>query len=419
VSRAGNTPQHDRPAHQIRGSARTWRNLLLSLFVIVFLLGLGTELVLRAIYVPENLGTVIRFDRMTGWSLEPLASIRSVDYQHDLDYPIHINSVGLREREISIEKPKGVRRILVMGDTEVWGTGLESQWRYSDFLGRALDGGVEVINAGIPDWGTDQELIHFETLGRRLDPDLVILQVKLTDDVINNMLDHIFFGASPKPRFVIEADTLKLVGAPLEPPVRTNGFSVRKLLKKSRTLLFIKRRLDARRYKRTAAKPSFSRGFDTRLAKDYSFWSVYEKTYDEEFERAWEVTEAILLRFERRCEEIGSELIVFEFPERLAVDEPWRSEVMLHVGVDSTRLDFGRPHKRLAEFCARHGIEYYYPIEAFESEFREGTHLFGKNNFPNKYGNGLTARVLLGVLTSRHNFRAHVSNNDLVYMTSE
>jgi hypothetical protein len=412
VSRAGNTPWHDRPTHGIRG--KTLRRFLLRLCVIVLVAGLGTELVLRAVYVPENLGTVIRFDHMTGWSLEPRAGIRNVDYQNGLDYPIHINSIGLREREISIEKPPGVRRILVMGDTEVWGTGLESRWRFSDFLGRALDDDVEVVNAGVPDWGTDQELTLFERLGRRLDPDVVILQVKLTNDVLNNMLDHIPLGTSPKPRFVIDGDTLRLTGAPLEPPARTNGFSVRKFLKKSRTLLFIKRRLDAQRYKRTAGTPSFSREFDPRLAGDYSYWSVYEKTYDDGFERAW-----VLLRFQRRCREIGVELVIFDFPERLGVDEHWRSDVMRRVGVDSTALDFGRPHARLAEFCVRHGIEYYYPIEAFESEFRKGTRLFGTNNFPNKYGNGLAARVLLDVLASRHHFRAHVSDSDLAYMTSE
>ncbi|MCK4775175.1 MAG: hypothetical protein KAT30_10335, partial [Candidatus Krumholzibacteria bacterium] len=98
------------------GAAATNLILTVAAFTTVFL---TAEIAVRVLYHPENLGTVIQFDPYLGWSLEPNSTLRSVDHQHDLDYLIHINSLGMREQETPLRKPEGTKRILILGDSGV------------------------------------------------------------------------------------------------------------------------------------------------------------------------------------------------------------------------------------------------------------------------------------------------------------
>ena len=146
-----------------RGSKRSFgasvgHGLLLS---VVSLIGVFViaEAVTRIVYHPPNLGRVIHFDENLGWSLKPNSRLRSVDYMRDFDYVIDVNSFGMREREFSWEKEPSKTRVLVIGDSFTFGTGIDAKWRFSDIMNRALEGEAEVLNASVPGWGTDQELI--------------------------------------------------------------------------------------------------------------------------------------------------------------------------------------------------------------------------------------------------------------------
>jgi len=96
--------------------------------------------------------------------------------------------------EVVREKKPGTKRILIIGDSIAFGTGVDAEWRFSDFLSRALGDDVEVINAGVCGWGTDQELLYYEKAGKDLDADIVILTFTMANDVLNNMLDHLFLA---------------------------------------------------------------------------------------------------------------------------------------------------------------------------------------------------------------------------------
>src|SRR6188508_2423085 len=114
-----------------RSSGRANAVLLLVTLVSLFL---AAEITLRLFYHPEFLGSVIRYDAALGWSLVPSTSLVSVDSQRDFHYRIDVNSFGLRDREIGVEKPAGVRRVLVLGDSFVFGVGLRNEERFSDML---------------------------------------------------------------------------------------------------------------------------------------------------------------------------------------------------------------------------------------------------------------------------------------------
>ena len=75
------------------------------------------------------------------------------------------------------ERPPGVRRILLFGDSFAEGWGVERDEMLSARLQSCLrEGGeqVEVLNFGVAGYGTDQAYLAFQKLGKRFQPDLVI-----------------------------------------------------------------------------------------------------------------------------------------------------------------------------------------------------------------------------------------------------
>ena len=86
------------------------------------------------------------------------------------------NSHGQRDSERTLEKPDGVRRVLLLGDSVVEGYGL----RESETISRRLedlydDGSTEVLNFGVSAYCTLAEIELLEVKGLRFDPDVVVL----------------------------------------------------------------------------------------------------------------------------------------------------------------------------------------------------------------------------------------------------
>ena len=86
------------------------------------------------------------------------------------------NSHGQRDMERTLQKPDGVRRVLLFGDSVVEGYGL----RESETISRQLealygDGSTEVLNFGVSAYCTLAEVELLEVKGLRFDPDVVVL----------------------------------------------------------------------------------------------------------------------------------------------------------------------------------------------------------------------------------------------------
>jgi lysophospholipase L1-like esterase len=103
--------------------------------------------------------------------------------------PVESNSLGLRDREFSPSKEPGVYRILVLGDSMTFGWGTRAEDTYAKRLEGMLNETAahsdrrrfEVINAGVGNYNTAQEVAYFKERGMRLDPDMVILGFYLND----------------------------------------------------------------------------------------------------------------------------------------------------------------------------------------------------------------------------------------------
>ncbi len=151
------------------------------------------------------------YDEILGWRNIPGWSAATHERR------LTINSLGMRDREYERDKPEGVFRILVLGDSFAWGYGVSDEEVFTERLEAALvaEGArVEIWNAAVSGWGTDQQLLFLEREGFDYAPDLVALAFFLYNDP-DNIRHSVQYGLQ-KPLF---ADTnLTLTNVPVPKP---------------------------------------------------------------------------------------------------------------------------------------------------------------------------------------------------------
>ena len=159
----------------IRDYVRDWRNRLAN----------------EPIYLQEpgheRTGHRYLFDAKLGWRNIPDWSATTNGRR------LTINSKGLRDREHSYDKPKGTKRILVLGDSFAWGYGVADHEIFTKRLQHLLrqkpispTDRYEVINTGVSGWGTDQEYLFLQQEGFEYSPDVVVVAFFIVNDIQNN-----------------------------------------------------------------------------------------------------------------------------------------------------------------------------------------------------------------------------------------
>ena len=138
------------------------------------------------------------------------------------------NGKGNRGEDVPFDKPAGVRRVVVIGDSQAWGYGVGDADTIPARLALRLNEGgaarYQVVNLGVGGYGTDQAVLKFLAQGRRYAPDVVVLTVFKNDPVEN---EHTVAWGVEKPRFYIEDGRLCLGNVP---PFRAPGWPNNRLL---------------------------------------------------------------------------------------------------------------------------------------------------------------------------------------------
>jgi hypothetical protein len=106
----------------------------------------------------------------------------------------HMNSAGFRDREHTIEKPPGVYRILILGDSMVEALQVPYEKSFPYLLEQKLNAmnstaQFEVISMGVSGWGTSNEYLALNYYGLQYQPDMVILAFTTANDLRDNSYD--------------------------------------------------------------------------------------------------------------------------------------------------------------------------------------------------------------------------------------
>ena len=123
---------------------------------------------------PEEIRLPYDHDREIGWFPVP-GKVTATG--------IRINSIGLRDIELA--PSAGKPTIMFVGDSFVYGAGVQTDERFTEKL-RAQLPDARIVNAGVAAYGTDQELLMLRRLWPKIEPNVVVLIVCVDNDHDDN-----------------------------------------------------------------------------------------------------------------------------------------------------------------------------------------------------------------------------------------
>jgi lysophospholipase L1-like esterase len=179
---------------------------------------LAAELAVRTAFpnwAPRSarMTTFWKYDARYGWVHVPNMTGRFASEGFDIE--VRINSKGFRGREIPYARSGTSRRVLMLGDSHVWGFGVDEERSFVRLLANRVPD-LEIVNLGVSGYSTDQELLLYQDEGYRYGADVVVLVVAHNDLRANTRtIESAVYG---KPRFLLNGDELVLDNHPVPRP---------------------------------------------------------------------------------------------------------------------------------------------------------------------------------------------------------
>ena len=282
-----------------------------------------------------------------GWFFFPNNEFIFTSRRDEFRVRVKINSKGLRDREYPYEKGEGVFRILVLGDSfsAALQVPLEEIWH--EIVERRLNGPartdtkVEIINAGVPGWGTGQQLLYYRYEGYKYNPDLILLQFYLNDISDNDATIQEERPKLGKPFFVLNGEQLELQNFPY------------------------RRRV-------SSASPQWRYFFAPLVDKLYRvFFSDREMrqvphqllylaaNYPPQDQTRWRLTTRLIKELNTEATQHGARLAVLYIPERRQVHpQIWDETLIRYPKAREVVWDLDKPNRSLGKFLEQEGISY-------------------------------------------------------------
>ena len=330
-------------------------------------------------------------DPETGWIQKPNINDRFVFHEFNTTVDFKTNMDGLLPIHAKREKKKGTLRIMIFGDSTVVGRSIPEKDRIhvqlEEILRRRGDN-VEVINAGVQGYSTDQELLLARRMIPLYKPDIVLLCVCVNDFAANSLrTDH----GHAKPMFIMEEG--KLSG--LIPPEPSNFRIVRKGYSRLSPLILIQH---SALYGYFRPNIFVLRARYQFLFRDQMMMGLPDDFYynPSALNRLdFDLFEALLLEFNRNCKESGAKFVYYLNPHPIEVWNPYIVSVENRLGLQPGSVDRYTIDRRLRRISEENKIKYLSFIEYFiKNQSRGPFHLLPRDPHCNPRGYELTAEAL-------------------------
>jgi SGNH hydrolase-like domain, acetyltransferase AlgX len=359
---------------------------------------LDVALRLRAPLCTESFG-LFRPDPWVGWTHEPGVRTRLQDcLQVRPEFVTHVETDenGLRDVPRTTTRRAGTVRVLVLGDSFTEGVQVERDEtfvaRLEALLGERSNAPIEVINAGVAGYGTDNEVLAFEHGLWRFDVDLVLLALSTGNDVYENsrqlITDGVLLTYPDKPYFVRGASGLELEHYPVPPEIAhgsaVGAWSERALASSPLLRLLGWRQVPFRRDVRLiGGRPDAPRSLlEQYLVQDLPDWA-----------EAYALTEALVGRLAAAVARQGARFAIVLVPDKMAVVPGLLDTTFGLTTFRGQAHDALRPHRELNALLERAGVVHLSLLDAFRA--RAAAHgtptFFTRDSHWNAAGHALAA----------------------------
>jgi len=288
----------------------------------------------------------------------------------DLGYKLNpateaVNSLGIRHDEIALEKPEGLFRLIVLGDSVAWDKfGFVSEIRAN--FDEVYKGPLEVVNAAIPGYTTFQERTLLERDLLPLTPDLVVLQYCVNDN------HHFLHELTESGNWVITQEARQ----------KFMGAGVLGWLGRHSHLFFrFRLRFESMGWAMAGSAPKPDQEFP---------WNALHGTASAWMDHTWREYETHLRSMQETLAGIGARFAV--------VAVPMKAQLAKHLLRDHGDYTL-KPQRNVREICERLGVPFLDLHPAFLKQdvnlFRDALHL-------SKEGHKVAARQILAFIQEQH-----------------
>ncbi len=279
----------------------------------------------------------------------------------------HTNVYGFRDREWTVGTPHSAVRVLALGDSFTWGTGVTYDEGVVATLERALRDRLphaEVINLGVPGFEPEHELDLFRQFGVHLDPDGVLVNFFVGNDIMRKR------GAGRESAVIVAGKIFY---------VHHSGNWIHDHWGPDRWYLYHNLnyliRVDLspiRRWFRrqqpasggtSIGQPSTVTSTPPQASPVPEGWNldylsylnersdIFAKENSEEWEFHWRFTQATLDALLRDLRARQIPVVVAIIPEQIQLDREWQHGFLSAIGASPDAYDFLKPQKALGEWC--------------------------------------------------------------------
>ena len=314
--------------------------------------------------LPDPAGTPFIGDEACMYRLRP-----SEPGEFPEDHPDHINQLGFRDRSHPVAPPADRFRVLGLGDSFVYGA-VPPEENFLRVAERALNENsewpVDVLLAGVPGWSTENQLGYLKDKGLALNPDLVVVNFFVGNDVT---------GIPVRGR---------IIRGQVYPT--TSPLPVRNLLRKSQLfVMFESLVLRGMMARARGGEHAQARGEDAPVNDMYlkivdQNLPVYLRNPDGRTEALWTEAEGYLEGIDDACRAAGIPWLLVLIPAEMQVDLEVRFQVLAGLGLLENDYDFLHPQRRLARWAQSRQVPLLDLLYVLRGEHKPDARLYVPND---------------------------------------
>ena len=303
------------------------------------------------------------------------------------------NSEGFRGPDHEKIKPANVRRVAVLGDSEIAALSVDEKDTMVCRLERMLASSApnvrwEVMNFGVAGSSPGQEMVLYEKVVTEYDPDIVLVGFTVGNDLADNCN-----RLSNNPRIYFDVDES---GELVQQPFSAKRAAVSQFLNRySRFYVWQKHAFRVARVRVNEVVQQINPGQ----------W-IYCTEPPEDVSHAWDITAAILREFKEKVEADGRMFAVVMIPGAEQVHRDYYEAVAERAGEAGVAFDQDFPERKVAELCREADIAFISPVSDYRAaaptglQSAEDEWLFQLGSgHTNAEGNLLTAKRVHAFLT--------------------
>jgi hypothetical protein len=317
-------------------SCQKWKGWALNvavIFVSTSVMLAISELALRLFY-PQQLG--IWFETRDGLAIhQPNGTIRF------LNHDIHINSLGMRDQDHAIKKKDGVYRILLLGDSFMEALQVPFEESFPKLLEERLRKAglhnVEVINAAVSGWGTEDELAYLTRYGKRLEPNLILVAMTLHNDVSDNLREKFY---------TLKDGRLQRRPVRIRPIVQYWVVQFKAFIASHLHVIQLWRKF----WYRADIQ-------NTGRALQQHVMNLLSSTETTTIARGWQLTFAELRAIQSEGRSIGVPTVVVLIPLSLQLSKEKMAKLVAQNSSAQQDIEYQKPQEIMVQFGARQGLE--------------------------------------------------------------